>query len=122
MPTLKQVSLALMSLFYFGAGLNHFLNPATYVSIMPPYIPMPELMQAVAGGVEILVAIAFWIPRTRFLSALVTIAMLAAFMTVHVYHLQLGQLPGVPDVPLAVLWARVPLQFAFAAWAWWHRR
>jgi uncharacterized membrane protein len=122
MNTFKTISRVLMSLFYLGGGINHFISPQTYVPLMPPYLPNPELLQAIAGGVEIVVAIGFWIPRFRYAVALVTIAMLTAFMTVHVYHLQLGQVPGIPTVPMWVLWARVPMQFAFAAWAWWHRK
>jgi uncharacterized membrane protein len=118
----KKISLAVMALFYFGGGVNHLVNPDVYVAIMPPSIPSPYFMQGLAGVVEIAVALGFVVPKTRLIAAVTTIAMLGAFMSVHIYHLQLGGVPGAPQVPLWALWIRVPLQFAFGAWAWWHRR
>jgi uncharacterized membrane protein len=122
MKTLKTFSLLIMTAFYAVGGINHFVNPQVYPPMMPPYLPMPEVLHLVAGGVEIAVAIMFWIAPLRRWAAYVTIALLAAFLTVHVYHLQLGAFPGNPDIPTWGLWVRLVFQGLFMAWAWWHRK
>ena len=54
---LKAVSLGLLALFYFGAGVNHFLNPEFYVNMMPPYIPLHEAMVFLSGVAEVILGI-----------------------------------------------------------------
>ncbi len=114
---MKLFFLGLMSFFYIGAGLNHFIDPGFYLPMMPPYIPAHRLMILVSGVVEVACGI-FLIPkRTRSLAAWTIIAMLISFFSVHIYMLQFrGSL--FVDVPEAILWARIPLQFVFIYWAY----
>jgi len=39
-----------LALFFIVAGVAHFITPAPYLAIMPPYIPWPAEMVAVSGG------------------------------------------------------------------------
>lgn len=114
---MKLFFLGLMSFFYIGAGLNHFIDPGFYLPMMPPYIPAHRLMILVSGVVEVACGI-FLIPkRTRSLAAWTIIAMLISFFSVHIYMLQFrGSL--FVDVPEVILWARIPLQFVFIYWAY----
>ncbi len=111
-----------MTAFYAFAGINHFRSPEMYVTMMPPYLPAPEILHLVAGGVEILVAIMFWVTALRKWASYLTIALLVAFLSVHIYHLQIGGLPGQPDLPPWGLWVRLGLQGVLIMWAWWHRK
>jgi uncharacterized membrane protein len=122
MPRLKTVSLALLVAFMAVAGLSHFLRPEAYPPLMPPYLPRPELLHLVAGGLELMAAGMFLFPRTRRWAAYLTLGLLLSFFTVHIYHLQLGYFPGPLAAPLWLLWARLPIQGLLMAWAWWHRR
>lgn len=121
---LKKISLVLITAFFGLGGINHFLNPAFYLNLMPPYFPMPELLNYASGAVEILVAILFWIPAYRKIASYTTIAMLISFFTVHIYHLQIGGvLPdGTVFLSMWGLWFRIAMQFVFILWAWWHRK
>lgn len=121
MENLKEASLAVMTLFYLLGGINHLLNPGQYLAMMPPWLPAPEVLNYLSGLVEIAVAILFWLPAYRRIAAYVTIAMLTAFLSVHIYHIQIGGLPGINGVPAWGLWLRLIFQSAFMVWAWWHR-
>jgi len=57
MQTFRKISLITIILFYLLAGINHFRNPASYLRIIPPYIPYPTLANILAGGFEVLFAL-----------------------------------------------------------------
>ncbi|MGB7654371.1 MAG: DoxX family protein [Novosphingobium sp.] len=43
----------LLALFYAAAGVIHPANPAPFLTIMPPWVPMPELVVALTGIAEL---------------------------------------------------------------------
>ena len=42
-------------LFFVGAGLNHFLNPQFYDTIVPSFIPFPRVVHQFTGILEIII-------------------------------------------------------------------
>jgi uncharacterized membrane protein len=42
-------------IFFFGAGINHFLNPQFYDAIVPDFIPYPRLVHQFTGVLEIII-------------------------------------------------------------------
>ena len=46
-------------LFFVWAGLNHFLNPQFYDSIVPSFIPYPRFVHQFTGILEILIPLLF---------------------------------------------------------------
>ncbi|MCU0393020.1 MAG: hypothetical protein MUE81_18070 [Thermoflexibacter sp.] len=119
---LKKISLVLIVFFYGYAGINHFISPDIYLKMMPPFFPVPEALNYISGGAEVLLAILFCFPAYRKIASYTTIAMLISFFSVHFYHIYLGGLPeGLPAIPYWVLWFRIFMQFVLIAWAWWHR-
>jgi len=105
------------ALLFLVAGANHFLNPAFYWPMMPPYIPYPRLMVALSGVAEMaLGALLFW-AQARSLAAWGIVLMLTVFFTVHVYMLQESG-GKFASLPLWLLVARIPLQFLLIWWAW----
>ncbi len=111
----------LMALLYIAAGINHFVNPDFYLNIMPPYIPAHGFMVALSGVAEIVLGVALLVPATQSLAAWGIIAMLLAFMPVHVHMLlHAGDLYA--NVPYAALVIRFPLQALLILWAWWYTR
>lgn len=121
---LKKISLVLLTAFFGYGGVNHFLNPDFYLNMMPPYFPEPAFLNYASGAAEIVVAILFWLPAYRKIASYTTIAMLISFLTVHIYHIQVGGvLPNVAEaIPIWGLWLRIVMQFVFMLWAWWHRK
>ncbi len=115
-----------MGTLYIVAGINHFLHPATYAAIMPPYIPWPMLMIAISGaaevlgGIGVLVPNGFVFPRTRAAAAWGIVALLIAVAPVHI-NMCLHP-DHFPAIPLLVIWVRLPLQLPLIAWAWFYTR
>jgi uncharacterized membrane protein len=101
---------------FIVAGLLHFVIPKTYESIMPDYLPAHrELVYAsgvaeAVGGAGLLAAN----PKVRRWSAYWLLATLAAVFPANL-HMALNP-DRYKDIPRAALYARLPLQLAFARW------
>lgn len=108
---------------YLLAGINHFVHPAGYLSIIPSYIPFPKLMNALAGGFEVLFALMLAPLKTRPVAAWGIILMLIAFLPVHIDMLSRApfMLGHIRVTPL-LAWARLLLQPVLMVWAGWYRR
>ena len=118
MRTTKLVLKVLMATFYVFAGVNHFLDRAFYLNIMPPYIPAHGAAVALSGIAELLLGVALLWPRSQRLAARGIVAMLIAFLPVHVHMLANSQL--YPETPVLALWLRFPMQAVLVAWAYWY--
>jgi uncharacterized membrane protein len=97
-----------MSLFYFLAGLNHFLNPNFYVKLIPSFFPKPELLNDISGTIEIVLSILILFSRTRKIGAWGIILMLIAFIPVHIQFLWIGTCVDKETcLPLFAWWFRL---------------
>lgn len=112
----------LRSLFgpvFIVAGLNHFLNPRFYLRIMPPWLPAHDAVNKASGIAEILggAAIVCPDPRVRRFGGWFSIATLLAVFPANVH--MAAHPEEFPEVPggAPTLYARLPLQAAFIAWA-----
>ncbi len=108
------ISRYLLAAAFIVAGANHFLNPAIYLSMMPPWLPIPEELNLISGAAEIAGGIGVLIPRTRRAAAIGLILLLIAVFPANL-HLAIHGWPGM-DIPRWALYARLPFQFAFIAW------
>ena len=123
MNILKKSVVLIMILFYFFAGVNHFIKPETYINIIPPYLPWPETLNNLAGIFEILFALLLIPVKTRKISSWGIILMLIAFMPVHIYMIQQASLDplslGQFTITPLIAWVRIPFQIIFIVWAYW---
>ncbi len=117
---LKRALLYLLAVLFVAAGVYHFVNPGRYVRIMPPYLPWPHELVLVSGAFEVLGGVGLLIPRLRRAAAWGLIALLATVFPANVHMAVNAGL--FPEVPPAVLWARLPLQAVLIAWALWFTR
>ncbi|SEO46600.1 MauE/DoxX family redox-associated membrane protein [Mucilaginibacter sp. OK283] len=123
MHLLKKVSLFILVVGYAFAGINHFINPESYIHIIPHYIPFPVLMNIIAGVAEISFAPLLIRPQTRPWAVYGVVLMLAAFLPVHIQMLfdapfKLGNITVTP----LIAWLRLILQPVLMLWVWWHRK
>jgi uncharacterized membrane protein len=104
------------------AGINHFIDPATYVAMMPSALPWHLELVYASGVFEILGGLGLIHPRTRRLAGWGLIALLVAIFPANL-NMAVNHLPlGGQVVPEWALWARLPLQVVFILWAWWVSR
>ena len=120
MKTAKRILLYVMAVIYVLAGLNHFHNPAFYLRIMPPYLPLHLELVYASGAAEVLLGVLLVIPRTRRLAAWGVIALLVAVFPANIHMLVNSEL--YPEIPEFALWVRVKLQFMLISWAFWYTR
>jgi uncharacterized membrane protein len=121
MAIVKPIFKWLLVVFFVVGGVLHFINTDFYRPMMPPYIPEHDLMIYLSGLTEIIAGIMLAVPKISKWGAWFIIAHLIVFFTVHIYMIQEAE-TEFADMPLALLWARIPLQFLFIAWAWWFTK
>jgi|SRR5688572_13961520 uncharacterized membrane protein len=104
--------------FFVFAGVMHFIKPRWYESIMPPYLPAHSELVIASGVAEIAGGLATMHPATRRAGSLWSIATLLAVFPANL-HMALNpeDFDHVPGGE-AALWARLPVQALFIAWAY----
>jgi uncharacterized membrane protein len=107
-----------LALFFVAAGVAHFIMPAPYLAIMPPYIPWPAEMVALSGIAEILGGLGILFRSTRRAAGWWLIALLIAVFPANIYATSTGMVIGGHDLPAWMLWARLPLQLFLMIWVW----
>ena len=106
-------------LTFIFTGATHFLIPAKYLEIMPPFIPAPLLMVYLSGFFEILGGAGLILPGTKRIAAYGLIALLLAVFPANVYvALNNVQLGGFMSYSF-YQWLRLPLQFVLIWWILW---
>ncbi len=119
---IKRISLVLLVALYVGAGINHFIHPAFYSKIIPPYLPAHELLVTLSGIAEIVLGLLLIPVRTRKWAALLIAIMLVVFLPVHVYMLKQAYVVENYQTTISRAWIRLLLQPLLIAWALWHAR
>ena len=100
----------------FVAGVNHFVSPRVYESIMPAYLPAQRELVYASGVAEAVPALMTLHPRTRRAGGWLLIATLLGVFPANV------DMALHPDkfaqIPSWALWARLPLQLALIYLVW----
>lgn len=123
MFNLKKISLIFLIALYIIAGVNHFVHPAVYLKLIPPYLPFPKILNLTAGFFEIFFGLMLIFKPTRTYAAYGIILMLIVFTVVHFYMIRIAPFQlGSFMVSKTVAWIRLPLQLVLIAWAYWHRK
>ncbi len=120
MAGLKLVALWLLGLGMIAIGILHFVQPKPFVRIVPKFLPAPLALVYISGFFEIAGGVGLLIPATRVAAAWGLIALYIAVFPANIYMLthNISLNPKKP-IPKWALWARLPFQFLFMAWAYW---
>lgn len=112
----------LLAVAMVAVGITHFTDPRFFVRIVPPFVPWPWAAVYVSGLAEVLGGLGLLVARTRVAAAWGLIALFIAVFPANVHmavnHIQ----PGGEPLPVWAMWARLPFQGLFIAWAWWFTR
>lgn len=114
---LKSLFRWLLAAFFILAGWNHFRDPQPYLSMMPPYLPWPELLNQLSGAAEVAGGLGILIPALRRPAAWGLIALLIAIFPANI-HIAMNGWQGM-NIASWILWARLPFQLLFIAWVYW---
>ncbi|NQW61975.1 MAG: DoxX family protein [Deltaproteobacteria bacterium] len=118
---MRSTARILMALSFAAVGLLHFTHPASFVAIMPPYVPEVLHLPAVylSGVAEVAGGLGLLVPQLRRAAGWGLLLLLVAVFPANIHMAMNGVgLPGMP-VNQTLLWARLPLQFVMAALVWW---
>jgi uncharacterized membrane protein len=113
---MSKFSLYTMTVLYVAAGINHFVNPAIYQKIMPPWLPEPRLLIYISGICEVVFALLLLFPATRILGAWCIIGLLVAVFPANIQMMLQYAKANSPWLWLAIL--RLPLQGVLVWWAY----
>ncbi len=83
--TISRLAIYILAIVMIVFGINHFINPQSYLIFVPSYLPGGIIWVYIAGVAFILAAIAFIVRRMVELAAYLLAAMLLIFvLTIHV--------------------------------------
>ena len=123
---MPRIPLLVVALFFLNGGVAHFLIPEIFERAMPDYIGYHRELVVISGIFEILGAIGIIIPATRLLAGY---GLLALIVAVYPANIDMAMHPDkFPEIPIAFIYLRLPLQFLFFGFVWWaispemHRR
>ncbi|CAN5432758.1 DoxX family protein [soil metagenome] len=103
-------------IFFTFAGIMHFVRPGWYSAILPGWLPAHTELVYASGVAEMAGGLMVLNPSTRRAGSALSIATLLAIFPANVDMAFNSE--DFDDIPEALLWARLPLQAAFIAWAW----
>ncbi len=117
---MKRGFLYLMAILYMIAGVIHFLHPAQYVAIMPPWLPYPLALVYISGACESVFGLLLIPAATRRIGAWLIIALLIAIFPANIQMMLNYRHAHNPELWATIL--RLPLQGLLIWWAWVYTR
>ena len=112
----RKIVLLSLAIFFIYFGIDHFINPDFYLSIMPPSFPLHHEAVYISGLFEIIGGMGLLIYRFRKIAGWGLFALLIAVYPANIY---MAVTPSAfPNIPIFILYLRLGLQFIFLYWAY----
>ncbi len=111
----KKLVLFGLAAFFINVGVDHFVNPEFYLSIMPPAFPLHLEAVYISGFFEVLGVVGVLIPRLRKIAGWGLVALLVAVYPANIYMAITPE--AFPEASVALLYVRLVFQFLFFYWA-----
>ena len=112
----KKIVLFGLAAFFINVGVDHFVNPEFYLSIMPPAFPLHLEAVYISGFFEILGGVGVLIPRLRKIAGWGLVALLVAVYPANIYMAITPE--AFPEASVSLLYVRLAFQFLFFYWAY----
>ena len=116
---MRKAALFLTAAFFATAGFLHFVRPAPFVKIVPPFFPHPLAMVRLSGAAEIAGGLGLLLRPLRRPAAWGLVALLLAVFPANIYMAVDRIQVTVAPLPVWLLWVRLPLQFVLIWWVLW---
>lgn len=114
----KRFALLLLAMAFMAAGINHYLQPQLYVSIMPPYLPVHLELVYLSGFFEVLGGVGILFVRLRKIAAIGLLLLVVAVFPANL-HMALNPQDFAHVAPAWVWYARLPIQLIILVWIYW---
>ena len=111
----KKIVLFGLAAFFIYVGVDHFVDPEFYLSIMPPAFPLHLEAVYISGFFEVLGGVGVLIPRLRKIAGWGLVALLVAVYPANIYMAITPE--AFPETSVALLYVRLAFQFLFFYWA-----
>ena len=121
MTIVKRVSIYIMCFFYIKIGIDHFMNPDYYLSIVPPYLNFHYELVLISGFFEILFGFGL-LTKYRKQSAIGLILLLIAVFPANLFLIQSEEAQIALNIDTNTAIIRAPFQLLFLAIAYWHSK
>lgn len=105
-----------MIVLYLGAGINHFINPHTYLPVMPRWLPYHRELIYISGFFEIFFGLLLIPLATRSLASFGIMLLLIAVFPANIQMSVNYFYEHNPYLWLTIV--RLPLQFVLIRWAY----
>ena len=113
---MKLLSRWLLAALFITAGVLHFVRTDVFVSIVPPYLPTPELLVYISGAFEIIGGLGLLIPKFRRMACWGLILLLIAVFPANVYMATDPDKFVNAGIPLWAIYLRLPFQGVLMLW------
>ncbi len=96
-------------------GIAHLVSPEAYDAMIPEFIPsfLANILAAIA---EVVIGISLIVPKYRSLGGILFMALMIAFLPIHVWDL-FKETPAIGPMPAPVI--RLLVQFLLIYAGWW---
>ncbi len=115
--TLKYAGLSIVFVWFFVGGIAHFTVTDFFVSIVPPWVPLPLWAVYVSGFIEIILAVLVLWPFSRQIAGwgLITLTIAVTPANVHMYM----NPEQFPDASETAYFVRLIVQVLLLFVIWW---
>ena len=113
-----RTSRGFLALFFVVAGILHFVFPAAYSAVMPPWLRWHAALVAISGIAEIAGGLGVLLPSTRRLAGAGLLLLCVAVLPANVQMLTDAIATGKALWLLSLLVMRLPLQAELMYWIW----
>jgi uncharacterized membrane protein len=117
---LKYAGLVLVTVFFVVGGQAHFTATEFFVKIVPPYVPLPLLMVYFTGVLELIGAVAIWVPAWRSWAGIGLVILTVCVTPANIYMWLNPQLFA--EISPSFLGWRLVAQVVLLAIIWWSTR
>ena len=121
MTIIKRISIYIMCFFYIKIGIDHFINPDYYLSIVPPYLNFHYELVLISGFFEVLFGFGL-LTKYRKQSAIGLILLLITVFPANIFLIQSEEAQIALNINKNLAIIRAPFQLLFIAIAYWHSK
>lgn len=118
MRSTRPIGLWILAALFVASGVLHFLHPAPYIRIVPPWLPAAPLLVLISGAAEVVGGVGLLFAPTRRIAGIGLILLLLAVWPANFQMLLNARASDASPATEAILWLRLPLQVLLIAWVW----